>query len=1058
MVTVITRTIGPSGRDYASFTLAEADVTNIGTSANLVANDEAIVFEADAGTYTEYVTFNSSLTTDATRNVTYKPAAGSEHGGVPGAGVVINASYFMVFRDDYMLFDGMEVNGTGSQVFNIRQLTGLTVRNCIVDAASQGLVIYYDSVDIAVENCVLSSVSHAIYPNASSGTISVSVRNCTVKNGPTSVAAIRIAQSSTATISAEFVNHLHLGGAGGAYTASGTVTVTGSNNFGGSTNPFPVAIQGSPYPITPTTNTSPGAGDWAIYKAATGRLYNVAENDVWQQGVGPSVNSDVPTTDIDGVARSGATCNPGAFEASVGKVYYRHFAGTISGSPGSTSTISFDTALDAASDLKAIIIFAVDAKGQNDPSNSTTGNGPMESYGFTDLTNEFCSDSSHRDEATGANLGDMSSSINSSLLHLYDESADSTFAKCSYTSHTTSGFTVTWATQPSGSGTQMTYTGYAICGPNVEAEARSDWISSTTAATVDTVTFSSLTGLEAVNIISVPDMATLGSRRLENCGINRAWLNSNGDSNAVLEKHALESDGAIRTVQGGFDNGVVSGTSRTDAHYQWKWFYQVSGAISGNDLDLTIGSTNLTWGLRYMCLGLYLDGAATGQATNDTDTSTAFTPSPTVTNPGVIDGMVCGIVNATTNQDSSYSQAWTGTVFDESDTTVGAFGMGSTSSANLTVKQNIVARTTPQNLPNSSSLYYRAADYSPGEKHAYVSSVNNTTGEVTIGWTPSQDTVAGRHGVYFVLGQQPDVGGGGGGAAQTVTATGIASSEAFGTPTATAGTVQVSPQGIASGEAFGTPSVSQGAAPAQSLFATGIASGEAFGTPSVSQGAAPAQSLFATGIASGEAFGSPTLTPGAVTVTATGIASVEAFGTATVQAGGVTATATAIGSDEAFGTPTISTALPPVEPTGIASQEAFGTPVLDAAGQVRPVAVQSAEAFGTAALTAFIQLSPGSIASAEAFGRPALEEGAQFRLKFERDPTVVAVMIHVDVPPTTLTGQDRPIPGMVHTVNYYARHLGWSSDQTAAYDEPSPYGGDKITVIVPPIRGDGATP
>ena len=74
MVTVLTRTIGPSGRDYASFTLAEADVTNIGTSADLVANDEAIVFEADAGTYVERLTVDSTLVSDATRNVTYQCA------------------------------------------------------------------------------------------------------------------------------------------------------------------------------------------------------------------------------------------------------------------------------------------------------------------------------------------------------------------------------------------------------------------------------------------------------------------------------------------------------------------------------------------------------------------------------------------------------------------------------------------------------------------------------------------------------------------------------------------------------------------------------------------------------------------------------------------------------------------------------------------------------------------------------------------------------------------------------------------------------------------------
>ena len=318
MVTVITRTIGPVGRDYSSFTLAEADVTNIGTSADLVANDEAIVFEADAGTYNEYVFYSSSLVTDATRQVTYKPATGSEHGGVPGGGVVINSTASINFlRDDYMIFDGMEVNGSSSQVFNIQVVTGATLRNCILDAAVQNLVIGPGAVDLTVENCVLSSGNYTIYPNGSSGTVSISVRNCTVTQGPASLQAIRIAQSGTATINAEFVNCLFLEGAGGVYGATGTVTVTGSNNFGPATNPFPAAIQGSPYPITPTTSFSTplGSGDYAVYMGATGALADVTGNDVWQQGVGPASNPDVPTTDINGVTRSGTSCNPGAFEA-----------------------------------------------------------------------------------------------------------------------------------------------------------------------------------------------------------------------------------------------------------------------------------------------------------------------------------------------------------------------------------------------------------------------------------------------------------------------------------------------------------------------------------------------------------------------------------------------------------------------------------------------------------------------------------------------------------------------------------------------------------------------
>ena len=96
----------------------------------------------------------------------------------------------------------------------------------------------------------------------------------------------------------------------------GTSTVLGSNNFGpqtSATHVFPAALKGSPYPITATTDLNPGAGDWAIYDAATGAVIDDPDNDVLDGGVGPSVNSDVPTTDIAGVTRSGATTDPGAF-------------------------------------------------------------------------------------------------------------------------------------------------------------------------------------------------------------------------------------------------------------------------------------------------------------------------------------------------------------------------------------------------------------------------------------------------------------------------------------------------------------------------------------------------------------------------------------------------------------------------------------------------------------------------------------------------------------------------------------------------------------------------
>jgi len=104
----------------------------------------------------------------------------------------------------------------------------------------------------------------------------------------------------------------------------GGVDVSGSGyNVGNSAAPtsafrFENIAGGIGSQYTPTTNTSPGAGDWAIYQESNGQLYNIAENDVWQQGVGPTANADVPATDILGYARYGATANPGAFELGLG--------------------------------------------------------------------------------------------------------------------------------------------------------------------------------------------------------------------------------------------------------------------------------------------------------------------------------------------------------------------------------------------------------------------------------------------------------------------------------------------------------------------------------------------------------------------------------------------------------------------------------------------------------------------------------------------------------------------------------------------------------------------
>lgn len=157
---------------------------------------------------------------------------------------------------------------------------------------------------------------------------------------------------------------------------------------------------------------------------------------------------------------------------------------------------------------------------------------------------------------------------------------------------------------------------------------------------------------------------------------------------------------------------------------------------------------------------------------------------------------------------------------------------------------------------------------------------------------------------------------------QNLEPTGIASAEAFGTPTIQAGEVTISPTGIGSGETFGTPTIQAGAV---SVSPTGIVSAEAFGTPTISA----SSDISPTGIGSGEAFGTPSLLA-TNDISPTGIGSGMVFGTPTIVAGDVTLSPTGIGSGEAFGTPTVAhgDVSQEIMPVGIPSKEAFGEPTV----------------------------------------------------------------------------------------------------------------------------------
>lgn len=323
MVTVITKTIGAGGGyDYATFTAAEADVENVATTAfgstDLVANDGAIVFEAVAGTYSGAVTFSSTLTTDATRNVTYKPASGSEHGGDPNSGVILTGGVHTI-NDAYTAINGLTAKTNTGQPWTVLG-NGVSIDSCIgVAESGASKVFLVGGCDGAsLRNCVAIGSPYISIDLFVGSNRSVSVYNCTIADDPSGPGGISYAFRIGNDTVVDVTNCISLRQVANEWTIGTGCTVTGSNNFGRATgaNGFPAALQGTPYPITATTNVDPGPGDWAIYDAATGALIDDPDNDVLAGGIGPDANPLVPTTDILGNTRSGATTDPGAFEIS----------------------------------------------------------------------------------------------------------------------------------------------------------------------------------------------------------------------------------------------------------------------------------------------------------------------------------------------------------------------------------------------------------------------------------------------------------------------------------------------------------------------------------------------------------------------------------------------------------------------------------------------------------------------------------------------------------------------------------------------------------------------
>lgn len=311
MPTIVTKTIG-SGKDYATFSLATADINNIATAAfgstDLVANDGAIVFEADAGYYNETVYISNSIIADATRTVTLKPAAGSEHNGKIDEGVVLidtGAGQAFLMNTAFHTIDGLSIQNS----VEARQAT--IVRNCNISAIrrSNG---FSDSQSTSngsiIENCWLEAGTRCI--NTANTNTALTVRNCTFHN---TNQGVRI---NTNCLVALYNNFAHVSltsqSTGNTIALQGSGNVTEQTFFGNLTLPAGDGLFAGNQTWTLTTDTNASStGNQAIFDPYSSKLYDVTGNDAWKILTNLS---NVPSTDITGASRKATGYNPGAFE------------------------------------------------------------------------------------------------------------------------------------------------------------------------------------------------------------------------------------------------------------------------------------------------------------------------------------------------------------------------------------------------------------------------------------------------------------------------------------------------------------------------------------------------------------------------------------------------------------------------------------------------------------------------------------------------------------------------------------------------------------------------
>lgn len=247
MPTTITRTVGSGGRTYSDPQTAENAVT-----LGMVAADEAWVFECyndSEFTAASALLLVSGQTTDATRNITFKCAAGQsfrDHASVRSNALFYNASNGVAWRvtgsytqcvrveTNYTTFDGLQIAAPDATAARgiIVAANNVTVRNSIVYARDCFRDVGGPTGLLIVNNLLVSRAGQIYSGAASSGRCEYNTMVRTTSGGT-------VATTTYATMTIEnnaifnFTTGWTAGTGGtvnGGYNCTDLASAPGSNN------------------------------------------------------------------------------------------------------------------------------------------------------------------------------------------------------------------------------------------------------------------------------------------------------------------------------------------------------------------------------------------------------------------------------------------------------------------------------------------------------------------------------------------------------------------------------------------------------------------------------------------------------------------------------------------------------------------------------------------------------------------------------------------------------------------------------------------------------------